>query len=126
MPVRSSSSSVLRWPDRDAVDGAARAWARRQAERPDLEALGYFGSYARGDWGVGSDLDLVAILSRSDEPFERRALAWDLSQLPVPAEILVYTREEWARRLERGGRFARVLETEVVWLLRRPSLDPPR
>jgi predicted nucleotidyltransferase len=117
MPVRSSGSSVLRWPDRQSVDAAARGWARAQAGRPGLEALGYFGSYARGDWGVGSDLDLVAIVSSSDEPFERRALAWDLSVLPVPAEILVYTRDEWARRLEQGDRFARMLRDETVWLL---------
>jgi predicted nucleotidyltransferase len=100
------------------LDAAARGWARAQAGRSGLEALGYFGSYARGDWGVGSDLDLVAILSRSDEPFERRPLAWDLTGLPVPAEILVYTRDEWARRLERGDRFARMLRDEVVWRVR--------
>jgi predicted nucleotidyltransferase len=95
-----------------------------QAGRPGLEALGYFGSYARGDWGVGSDLDLIAILERSDEPFECRPLSWDLTDLPVPAEILVYTRYEWTRQLERGNRFARVLRDEVVWLIGSPTPAP--
>lgn len=117
MPSRSSDSSVLRWPDRAVVLSAARQWAASvRAERPEIEAIGCFGSYARGDWGVGSDLDLVAIVSASTEPFARRALAFDLSHLPVPAEILVYVREEWQRLLARDDRFARTMRGEVVWL----------
>jgi hypothetical protein len=117
MPVRSLRSSVLRWPDRDAVDAAVRAWARAELRRrPELVRLGYFGSYATGTWGVGSDLDLVAVVSSAEEPFERRAVSWDLIALPVPAEILIYTRREWNRLLERGGRFARVLATETIWV----------
>lgn len=118
MPVRSLGSSVLRWPDRRQVEQAAAEWAAREAPRqPGLVRLGYFGSYARGDAGVGSDLDLVAVVESSAEPFERRALAWDLLSLPVPAEILVYTREEWDRLSRAGTRFARTLEREACWLV---------
>ncbi len=74
------------------------------------------GRYARGDWGVGSDVDLVAVVERADEPFERRSLQWNLNPLPVPAELLVYTVSEWHALLEQGGRFARTLEQEVVWV----------
>jgi len=32
-----------------------------------LTRLGYIGSYARGDWGVGRDVDLLAeVLGRGD------------------------------------------------------------
>jgi hypothetical protein len=56
MPVRSSSSSVLIWPDQEMVEQAAREWAEAAiAAHPELVRLGYFGSYARGDWGVGSE-----------------------------------------------------------------------
>ncbi len=117
MPVRSSSSSVLRWPDRSQVEQAVRAWVRSEAPRhPELVKLGYFGSYARGDSGVGSDLDLVAIVRKSNQSFERRAISWDLNALPVPTEILVYTEAEWQALMERGGRFARTLLTEAVWI----------
>ena len=72
MPVKSLNSSVLKWPDRNTVDQAVRSWSREQAmQRPELERCGYFGSYARGDWGVGSDLDLIAIVDAASEPFER-------------------------------------------------------
>ena len=86
MPVRSSSSRVLRWPDENEVRLAAARFAERESARPELIRLGYFGSYANGTWGVGSDLDLVAVVSDSEEPFERRALSWDLALLPVPAD----------------------------------------
>lgn len=120
MPVRSLTSSVLRWPDRHEVERGAVEWAVREAPRhPGLLRLGYFGSYARGDAGVGSDLDLIAVVESSQEPFDRRALGWDLSSLPVPAEILVYTRQEWERLQEQGGRFARTLEREAHWLERK-------
>lgn len=58
MPVRSLNSSVLRWPDPDSVVKAVRRWAKKYGEnKPEVERIGYFGSYARGDAGVGSDLD---------------------------------------------------------------------
>jgi hypothetical protein len=118
MPVRSSNSSVLVWPDPERVGREAREWARREAPRhPELVRLGYFGSYATGSWGVGSDLDLVAVVRESHEPFERRGLAWNLDSLPVPAEILVYTEGEWSRLQSEGGRLAGVLAREAVWLL---------
>ncbi|HEX2237774.1 MAG TPA: hypothetical protein VHJ19_05335 [Gammaproteobacteria bacterium] len=57
--------------------------------------LGYFGSYARGDWGVGNGLDVVAIVAAADAPFERRGLQWDLSNLPVPRSYSFSPFEEW-------------------------------
>jgi len=117
MPVRSLDLPVLKWPDRAAVDQAARAWAAEQRGRcPEIVQLGYFGSYARGDWGVGSDLDLVVILERCERPFAERPLDWDSSTLPVPAEILVYTREEWERLLAAANRFVATVAREAVWL----------
>ena len=120
MPQRSLNSRVLKWPDRDVVDRAARAWAQEAGKRlPGLRRAGYFGSYACGNWGVGSDLDLVAIMDRDPEPFERRSLRWDLNEFPVPAEILVYTEAEWQHLQAGGSRFARMLRDTTVWVLSR-------
>lgn len=124
MPVRSLNSSVLKWPDRTTVDRAVRGWAQESVARhPEVIKLGYFGSYARGDWGVGSDLDLVAIMDRCSEPFERRSIEWDVSGLPVPSEVLVYTADEWESLLNEGRRFARTVEREAVWIYR--AAPPP-
>lgn len=118
MPVRSSNSSVLVWPDHNAVDAAVRQWAAESAaSHPELVRLGYFGSYARGNWGVGSDIDLVAIVERSQERFVRRAAEWDTIALPVPADLLVYTVAEWESVVLTP--FGRRLETESVWVFER-------
>ncbi|MBW1962502.1 MAG: nucleotidyltransferase domain-containing protein [Deltaproteobacteria bacterium] len=117
MPVRSLNSSVLKWPDRKTVDASVRQWVKQAAlSHPELIRLGYFGSYATEHWGVGSDLDIVAIVKESTEPFLRRSVKWDLSSLPVPADLLIYTLREWERMQEKGGRFIESLEKQVVWV----------
>ena len=108
---------MLKWPSRATVVAAARQWARQQRrDHPELVRIGYFGSYARGDWGVGSDLDLLAIVSYSDRAFGERALDWELSELPVPADLLIYTADEWTRMVAEQTRFARTIASETVWL----------
>ena len=122
MPVRSLNSSVFKWPDQKTVDQAVRSWSIEQGQRrSELERLGYFGSYARGDWGVGSDLDLIAVVEDAPEPFERRVLSWELDNLPVPAEILVYTLKEWTKLQKSGDKFSRMLNSEVIWTYSRNS-----
>ena len=117
MPVRLLNSSVFTWPNQRQVDRALRDWvATENLKHPELRRLGYFGSYARGDWGVGSDLDLIAIVERVEEPFDRRSLSWDLSDLPVPAEIFVYTLEEWKQLEGNHGLFSRTLQEEATWI----------
>jgi len=124
MPTRSLRSSVLKWPDRAAVHAAVAAWAREAARtHPELLRAGYFGSYARGDWGVGSDVDLILIVERAERDRAERALEWDVLALPVPAEALVYTAEEWDGLRANGGRFGRTLAAEAVWVYERGG-DP--
>lgn len=116
MPVRSLRSSVFTWPDAKTVDQAVRRWAERIGRsRKDVQRIGYVGSYARGDWGVGSDLDLIVVVRESNQPFERRAAEWDVTELPVPADVLVYTEQEW-RSLPRQGRFYLTVMREAIWV----------
>lgn len=106
---------------RAAVHEAVVRWADEEARRQQgVVALGSFGSYARGTWGVGSDVGLIAIVRSSEHGFESRSVAWDTTALPVPAELLVYTTNEWRRLVARGDRFSRVLTNEVVWVAGSP------
>lgn len=74
MPVRSLSSSVLRWPDRRFVERRLVAWAGEEAPRhPGLLRLGYFGSYARGDAGVGRSRRTPPIAILATSRWERYA-----------------------------------------------------
>ncbi len=85
-------------------------------EHPEVIRIGYFGSYARGDWGPGSDLDLVIVVDRSEKPFIYRAADFPYEKLPVPVDLLVYTLEECERL---RGTFKEKLERETVWVYER-------
>ena len=116
MPVRSLSASVATWPDAATVERAVQDWAASiAAAEPRVIRVGFFGSYARGDWGVGSDADLIVIVREDCRPFPARGSAFDATALPVPADVLVYTEEEW-RRLSLEPGFGRRAAAEVVWV----------
>jgi predicted nucleotidyltransferase len=58
VPVRSVTPSLLRWHEPEQILNQGRHWAAlAAAEHPGLERVGLFGSYGRGEAGVGSDLD---------------------------------------------------------------------
>ena len=116
MPVRLLNSSVLKWPDAGTIDRAVRRWASRLVQnREGVLRIGYFGSYARGDWGVGSDLDLIIILESSNQPFMRRGRELDATDLPVPADVVIYSKDEW-QSLKQQGRFYETVMGETVWV----------
>ena len=117
MPVRSLNSSILRWPSKPEVDQALRQWVKAHASAlPDGVAIGYFGSYARGDAGVGSDLDVLMLITDSDVPFSQRNHQWDFLSIPVPVEALVYTLTEWKQLKNSQPRFYQTLQQETVWV----------
>jgi len=102
------------------VDRAIRLWAAEETKRiPGIVRLGYFGSFARDDWGVGSDLDIVAVVDETSLPFERRSVDWHLQSLPVASEILIYTIDEWGHLFRKNSRFARMLKSETIWIYER-------
>ena len=117
MPVRSLNSSVIKWPSEEEVKKSLFEWTEQLTkERGDVIRIGYFGSYARGDWGVGSDLDLIILLKKSDKPFERRGIDFDTSPLPVPTELLVYTGDEWGKLKNDENGFYPAVSREVIWV----------
>ena len=66
---------------------------------------------ARGAWC----LDIILLVEGSDDPFESRSARWDTTGLPVPADVLVYTRDEWDR-LSHTSTFHRMVMREAVWV----------
>lgn len=121
MPVKSLNSSVLNWPNRAEVMEALSRWALdAAASRPELIAVGCFGSYARGDWGVGSDLDVVLIVEGAQVEFVRRAAQWDLTHLPVPVDVLVYKSQEWEALAARKD-WNSVVTKELLWVWKRSA-----
>ncbi len=115
MPVRSLNSAVFRWPDRETVLAAARAWAAALRQRdPAVERVVCIGSYARGDWGVGSDLDVIVFLTEADLTPLERSKRYSPDNLPVPADLWVYTRAEWERLATDSPQIVQRLQREML------------
>ena len=72
-------------------------WAQKH---PELEQVILFGSYARGDYFPGSDVDVLLILEKSDQPFLKRIPKFLPIQFPVDIDVLPYTRDEVQRMLK--------------------------
>ncbi len=70
---------------------------------------------------IGQLLHVVAIVERAEERFELRAVDWDALELPVPADVLIYTPDE-LRNLP-SERFRKVIENETVWVYERERLS---
>lgn len=123
MPVRSLNSSIMRWPSRQQVHAAMSKWVEQLDKTTASQVLsaGYFGSYARNAAGVGSDLDIVIIVTESHLPFERRYNIWDFSKIPVPVEAQVYTVDEWRQLPARQPRFYKTLVEETCWIKKQPA-----
>jgi len=77
----------------EAVDRRAEDAARK---RPGVKTVCYFGSQIWGNWGVGSDVDLLVIVDRSELPFGRRPAEWDNTKLRVPRHMVIYTQKVWS------------------------------
>lgn len=124
MPVRSLNSSILRWPSQSQVEGALQQWVETQgAGLANAIAIGYFGSYARGNAGKGSDLDVLMIFTKSDLPFHQRSHQWDFLSLPVPVEALIYTEIEWQQLATKQPRFYHTLLRETIWIRPLPGAE---
>lgn len=77
-----------------------------------------FGSYARGDYHEGSDVDLVIIKDNVPDNFLRRLdEVIELFDGNIPVEVLVYKNDEVKKMLKRGNDFIRTVleEGKVVY-----------
>ncbi len=92
------------------MHAAAALWARRLiSANTNIRRVGYIGSYARGDWGPGSDIDLVILVGEAEDPLVR-ARGIDTLDLPVPADVLIFTEAEWD-----GMQGRRIRREPIVW-----------
>ena len=124
MPVRSLTQSLLRWPEPELVLKAVEEWSQQQAAHcPSLQRVGVYGSYGRGEAGVGSDLDLLLIDAQAEGPQWSRYRRWPFEQLPLSCDALVLTPAELDQLLAAptGGdpartAMARALQQDCRWI----------
>ncbi|HOU13362.1 MAG TPA: nucleotidyltransferase domain-containing protein [Anaerolineae bacterium] len=81
-----------------------------------------FGSYARGDWGPDSDLDLLVVLDQVDSTRAASvSLRGALRGLLVPIDVLVATPEQLERHRNTIGLIYRTILTEGKVLYERSA-----
>jgi predicted nucleotidyltransferase len=77
------------------VRRAADDWAMRLLNhRPEVDEIIVFGSFARGTFVPGSDLDVVIVLRESERQFRDRIPEYLPGSFPVGMDLLPYTRTE--------------------------------
>ncbi len=111
------SSAGPRFVDRDEILNLAREAARRIAENHSgvIKVL-LFGSFARADYGVRSDLDLLVILNSSERPIRERLEDFLADAPDYPTDILVYTEKELQSRLSENSGFLSQAVREAIQL----------
>lgn len=110
--------SQIRQPDQTTIQSIVD----RIAEAVQPQKVILFGSWARGNQGPHSDIDLVVIqestLPHSQRYAQIRRLFWGLG---LPMDILVYTPEEFERYRSVPGSFTHTITHEGKVLYERPG-----
>ena len=85
-------------------------------EHPEVLKIILFGSFARGDYGVRSDLDLLVVLAHSDRPARERLTEFLDYASPYPTDMLLLTQAELAARLAEDDPFLKRALSEGIQL----------
>jgi predicted nucleotidyltransferase len=118
MPNTSSDSVKKKSVPKDNVITELKRWARKiTIKKPEIKKMGYFGSYARGDYTPASDLDILVIINKSDKVFFKRADDYVVDDISVGCELFVFSECEINERVKqyKHGWIDTILK-EVIWV----------
>ena len=80
--------------------------------RRRISAIILYGSFARGDFHEGSDVDLIVVGDFRERPHRRAATILDLTDLPI--EPICYIEEEFAELVRSKNPFIREALAEGI------------
>ena len=90
----------IRYFDERLVEESLRRYLKEIEEKhPEVKRVLLFGSFVRDECVPGSDIDLLLILSASEETFMERIPRFLPSRFPVGMDVFPYTiqRRSWRR-----------------------------
>jgi predicted nucleotidyltransferase len=94
--------------DRDELLARLREIAAQiRMERPEVEEVRVFGSIARGDQIGTSDVDVLIVVRDGEmgDSMEQVRSLYPYFDLPIGVDLLVFSQEQLARRLQTGDPF---------------------
>lgn len=102
----------------DHMADLARRAALILAEKMNAEAVWLFGSVARRDWDADSDIDLLVVVSDSEQPRHRRAQRAHFltEEIHAPKDLIVLTHKEWESEQLAPASLANTIKREGVCL----------
>ncbi len=86
---------------------------RELCHRSDIKRVSLFGSYAQGRADLFTDLDILIVMDSDKSFIDRLREIYASLSLPVAADIICYTVEEFDQMKQRGF-LKQVLAQEVV------------
>ena len=117
MPEKSSDFVKVVFADKDKVLHQLKDYAKSlKRARPEVERVGYFGSYANDTYGPASDVDLLIILRQSDKRFLDRIPDFLTDNLSICCDVFPYTSEEIEKMQGQNNPWIRHVLGEAVWL----------
>jgi uncharacterized protein len=101
MLKRSSPSVKITFANREqilrALESLVKTWVKKY---PEIEKIILFGSYARGDYFPGSDVDVLIIITESNKRALERIPSFYPSSFPCDIDIFPYTKKEIERLMK--------------------------
>ncbi len=91
---RSSGSVTVFSLDKKLIEEAIGKFVDELSRREEVLKVVIFGSWVRGEAGVGSDVDFLIVLKESNLPFLDRIPIYTPSSFPVDTDVFPYTLEE--------------------------------
>lgn len=117
------SSVVIKSVDKEKLRRSVDDYAARLlSSHPEVEEVVVFGSFAKGNYSPGSDIDIFILLTRSDKSVRDRIPDFLPGAFPVSVDLFPYTKEEIAS-LEPSPILAEIRESR--WRYRRPGGNLP-
>jgi len=114
---KSSNSVKVVFADKANVLRQLKDYAKSvKCKHPEVERVGFFGSYANDTYGPASDVDLLIILRESSKRFLDRIPDYLPENLSVSCDVFPYTDEELERMKQSGTPWICHVLEETVWL----------
>ncbi len=110
--------SELHWPDNfinRKTNKIVKRFINLIIKKFNLKKIIIFGSFARGDYHKGSDLDLIIVGEFKERFIDRIGEIIELNESDLEIEAMVYTEEEFQKMIqERRPFIEQVLEEGIV------------
>ena len=110
--------SEICWPDNfinRKTNNLVKRFLNLIIKKFNLKKIIIFGSFARGDYHKGSDLDLVIVGEFKERFIDRIGKIIELNDSDLEIEAMVYTEEEFQKMIqERRPFIEQVLEEGIV------------